>query len=180
MKRWLCGAGIMGMMLTGPVAAQYIATWQDPAGVWKGPAANQPGTELYAAEAAAQRACLDRGNPKLWNRAAKVTEKATGKVLVELDCDAERAKRKKGQPQSVASSGATTYQVSRKDPFGRWMHGHGSDPGANLALAEGYAYEACKDRGNPKDLQLASKVTEKGTGKIVLELDCNAVRAKAK
>jgi hypothetical protein len=49
-----------------------------------------------------------------------------------------------------------------------------------LASAKGYAYEACKDRGNPKDLKLASKVTEKDTGKVVLELDCNAERAKLK
>jgi len=180
MKRWLCGAGIVGMLLTGPVAAQYIATWQDPAGVWKGPAESQPGTDLELAAGAAHRACLDRGNPKLWNRAAKVTEKATGKVFVELDCNAERTKTKKGQPGAVPSSSATTYQVSRQDTFGRWTHGFGSDPGGNLALAEGYAYETCKDRGNPKDQNLASKVTEKGTGKVVLEVDCKAERAKMK
>lgn len=180
MKKALCAVGVVGMLLAGPAMAQYIATWQDSGGVWKGPAADQPGTDLYFAEGAAHRACLDRGMPKLWNRSAKVTEKATGKVLVELDCNAERAKKKEGQPKAGTSSSATTYQVSWQDPFGRWVTGHGTDPGANLALAKGYAYEACKDRGNPKDLQLASKVTEKGTGKVVLDLDCNVERAKTK
>jgi len=182
MKKWLCGAGIVGMLLTAPVAAQYIATWQDPAGVWKGPAANQPGTDLNLAEGAAHRACLDRGIPKLWNRAAKVTEKATGKVVLELDCNAERAKKKESQPGASAPADTTKYLAYWQEPSGAWKAAITAPrhPGLNLSSAKGYAYEACKDRGNPKDLKLASKVTEKETGKVVLELDCNAERAKIK
>lgn len=35
MRSWLCVAGVMAMLATGPVAAQYITTLQDYAGVWK-------------------------------------------------------------------------------------------------------------------------------------------------
>lgn len=180
MKRWLCGAGITGMLLTASVAAQYIATWEDPSGVWKGPAATQPGTDLHLAEQAAHRACLDRGVPKLWNRVAKVTEKATGKVMLELDCNAERAKKKDSQPG--AGVPPTMYQAYWQEQSGEWKAAVTAPrhPGLLLSSAKGTAYEACKDRGNPKDLKLASRVTEKETGKVVLELDCNAERAKLK
>lgn len=182
MKNWLCGAGVIGMLLAGPATAQYIATWQDPAGVWKGPATNQPGTDLNFAEGAAHRACLDRGIPKLWNRAAKVTEKATGKVVLELDCNVERTKTKERQAATSPPLDTTMYQAYWQEQSGQWKAAVTAPrhPGLLLASAKGYAHEACKDRGNPKDLKLASKVTEKDTGKVVLELDCNVERAKLK